>query len=175
LNQGWIISAIMDHTPQNQPYANGETVLESIGATIVPRFLVADKKLANGRDNFMKYTGLYIGETTSMAMSVLGEAYANFGVFGGIIFMGLWGLFLSFVWGFLSKKIVRNNIIYFFIPIIFFQVIKAETELLTVLNHLIKSMILVFVFLWFYQSVLKLSLKNFSNRRLHSLNFNKTQ
>lgn len=175
LNQGWIISAIMDHTPQNQPYANGETVVESIGATIVPRFLVADKKLAGGRANFMKYTGLYLDENTTMAMSVLGEAYANFGGFGGIIFMGLWGLFLSFVWGFLSKKIVRNNIIYFFIPLIFSQVIKAETELLTVLNHLIKSMILVFVFLWFNQSVLKLSLKNFSNRRFHSLNFNKTQ
>ena len=36
----------------------------------------------------MRFTGLNLTSTTSMGMSIIGEAYANFGSFGGFIFMG---------------------------------------------------------------------------------------
>jgi hypothetical protein len=148
LNQGWIISAIMDEIPDRQEYLGGETITEAISAALIPRFLNTNKKQAGGRENFIKFTGLPIGEGTSMGISIVGEAYGNYKVLGGIIFMGIWGLFLVRVWIFLLKKTQRNLLLLAFLPIIFLQVVKAETELVVVLNHLVKSMIVVFLFFW---------------------------
>jgi hypothetical protein len=155
LNQGWIISAIMSHVPDVEPFADGKTIKEAITGSLLPRFLNSNKKVSGGREGFIRYTGLSLGESTSMALSIIGESYANFGKFGGIIFMTLWGLFLSVVWNRIRIKVYNNNFYFFFIPLVFFQVIKAETELLTVLNHLVKSIIVVMLFLFLVKRHLK--------------------
>ncbi|WP_179022250.1 hypothetical protein [Winogradskyella forsetii] len=149
LNQGWIISAVLDHIPNNQEHLNGTTIKDAIFSAILPRLLNPNKTKAGGRENFRRFTGLDISSGTSMGISIIGEAYGNFAAFGGILFMGFWGLFLGKVWLFLYAKIKQNIIFIAFIPLIFLQVIKAETELVVVLNHLVKSMIVVFLFIWF--------------------------
>lgn len=148
LNQGWIISAIMDEIPERTAFQNGTTIQEAITASILPRFLNPDKKEAGGRENFMKFTGLYLSPNASMGISIVGEAYVNFGEFGGILFMGIWGLFLGLSWIFLLKVLKINLLFLAFLPLIFLQVVKAETELVVVLNHLIKASIVVFLFFW---------------------------
>ena len=148
LNQGWIISAIMDEIPMRQEFLNGETIADAIVATLVPRVFVADKKEAGGRENFRKFTGLRIEENTSMGISIIGEAYGNFKIFGGILFMGIWGLIIAKIWIYLLARCFKNPLLLAFIPLIFLQVIKAETELVVVLNHLVKSAIVVFGFFW---------------------------
>lgn len=160
LNQGWIISTIIDHTEKNDNFARGETILEALDATLMPRFLFPEKRRAESSVNFMKYTGLYVNKNTSMGMSIIGEAYANFGKNGGIIFMVFWALFLSFIWGFIMRNIQRHNLLLFFLPLIFLQVIKAETDLLAVLNHLVKSLIFVFGFIWLWKSFVNSDLEN---------------
>jgi hypothetical protein len=155
LNQGWIISAIMAEIPDRQAYFEGETIVEAVSATLIPRFLSLDKKKAGGRENFQKFTGLALGKGTSMGISIVGEAYGNYKVMGGIIFMGIWGFFLVRVWIFLLRKSFKNHLLLAFLPIIFLQVVKAETELVVVLNHLVKSMIVVFLFFWFTKKFLK--------------------
>jgi hypothetical protein len=155
LNQGWIISAVMAETPRNEPYANGSTILEAVSASFLPRFLNPDKKEAGGRENFMRFTGLFLATSTSMGLSVIGEAYANFGAFGGIIFMFFWGWFLVFYWNKLNLVILSHPLLLSFIPLLFLQVLKSETELVVVLNHLTKSTILVFLFFWFARKFLK--------------------
>ncbi len=149
LNQGWIISAIMHHVPANKAHANGQTILEGLESSLIPRFLAPNKKVAGGRENFRNYTGLKIGEHTSMGISILGEGYANYGVTGGFLFMFFWGMFIGWFW----KKLWDISDIYptllIWSPILFLQVVKAETEFAVVLNHLIKSTILVFGVLWF--------------------------
>jgi hypothetical protein len=149
LNQGWIISAIIDHVPNNQDFVNGETVLDAVAASLLPRFLNPNKTMAGGRDNFKRFTGLEISDGTSMGISIIGEAYGNFNVFGGIIFMGIWGWFLVKVWISLIKYGFNNVLFLAFLPLIFLQVIKAETELVVVLNHLIKSLLVVFAYFYF--------------------------
>lgn len=148
LNQGWIISAIIDHVPKNVGYAGGSTVKEAFFASILPRFLNPNKKKAGGQENFERYTGLLLGENTSMGISIIGESYANYGIFWGAIFMGLWGFILVRIWLWLSRLALKNNLIVAFMPLVFLQVVKAETELVVVLNHLIKSLIVVFAFFW---------------------------
>ncbi len=148
LNQGWIISAVMYNVPSSVPHANGATIKEAVQAALLPRFLNPDKKIAGGVENFEKYTGLQLGKNTSMGISIIGEAYANFGRYGGILFMGVWACFLGMIWGFIVKKINTNTIWIFFLPLIFIQVVKAETELVVVLNHLVKTLIFVFILFW---------------------------
>lgn len=144
LNQGWIISAIIDNVPKNEPFAKGQTVTEAIKSSFLPRFLSKEKTKATGRENFLRFTGLYLREDTSMGISILGEAYANYGKNGGAIFMFFWGLFLVFFWMFLCQFQQHTHELLFFIPLIFLQAIKAESELVIVLNHLIKASIIAF-------------------------------
>ncbi|WP_053990063.1 hypothetical protein [Mangrovimonas sp. TPBH4] len=149
LNQGWIISAVLNHIPINQQFLEGATISEAVYSSVLPRFLNPNKKEAGGQENFRVFTGLEISSGTSMGISIVGEAYGNYGVSGGIMFMGLWGLFLAQMWLLFIKKIDSNLILIAFIPLIFLQVIKAETELVVVLNHFVKSSIVVFLFFWF--------------------------
>ena len=95
-----------------------------------------------------------------MGISVAGESYINFGVFGGIIFMGAWGIFLSFIWKQLYLKSLKKPFLIFFLPLIFLQVIKAETELSSSLNHLTKTIVFIFIFIWFYNKFFKIPLQN---------------
>jgi hypothetical protein len=160
LNQGWIISAILDEVPEKQPFFEGETIKEAIGAAVLPRFLNPNKKTAGGQENFRKFTGLELGEGTSMGISIVGEAYGNFNRFGGVIFMGIWGYFLAMYWRFLFKGLQNNVLLLAFLPIVFLQVIKAETELVVVLNHLIKASIVVYLFFWAAKAFLNWNLKD---------------
>ncbi|MCH6201335.1 hypothetical protein MMU07_17260 [Aquiflexum sp. LQ15W] len=155
LNQGWIISAIMDNVPEEQPFFEGKTISDALSASLLPRFLAPEKVIAGGRENFRNFTGLQIGDGTSMGISIIGEAYGNFDVLGGIIFMGIWGWFLVTVWLILVKYGYKNPLFFAVLPIVFLQVIKAETELVVVLNHLTKSLIVVFAFFYFVKKVLK--------------------
>ena len=148
LNQGWIISAILDEMPQRTDFLKGETITDALSAAVLPRFLNPSKKKAGGQENFRRFTGLDIGEGTSMGISIVGEAYGNYGKNGGIIFMAIWGCFLGFFWRVLFGKTQQNLLVLAFLPLIFLQVMKAETELVVVLNHLVKASIVVFLFFW---------------------------
>lgn len=159
LNQGWIISAIMYYTPNFQSFAGGETIVDAIFSSLLPRFLNPTKKKAGGQENFEKYTGLPLGKGTSMGLSIVGEGYANFGVTKGILFMFFWGMFLAWYWKKLLKVAFKYPLILMFLPVLFLQVVKAETELVVVLNHLFKASLVVALFFYAAIKYLKWPLK----------------
>jgi hypothetical protein len=159
LNQGWIISAVMKHVPENEPFAEGETVKEAVLASIAPRFLWADKKTAGGRENFRRFTGLEISDSTSMGISPLGEAYANYGVTGGIGFMVLFGGFFALFYYGTLRYALNHPTFLFWIPLIFYQAMKAETELSVIMNQLTKGAIVAFGGFYLLQQVLPVKLK----------------
>ncbi|QDV69511.1 hypothetical protein Poly24_32270 [Rosistilla carotiformis] len=148
LNQGWIISAVLANVPFKEPYANGETVIEAIKSSALPRFLAPDKKMAGGQENFRRFTGLPIENGTSMGISPLGEAFANFGIHGGILFMGLFGAFFALFYNFVLLHVVKHPDFLFWVPLIFYQGIKAETELVVVMNQLVKGAVICFGGYW---------------------------
>ncbi|MFN8256526.1 MAG: hypothetical protein U0W24_12595 [Bacteroidales bacterium] len=145
INQGWIVARIMRYTPAYEPYANGETIITGIRASLIPRFLDPNKPKAGGRDNFERFTGKKLSENTSMGLSPLGEAYANFGVNGGILFMFLLGLFYNFYIFTIIRLSNRYHSLILWLPLLFLQVVKAETDFVVVLNHLVKASIVVAV------------------------------
>lgn len=139
LNQGWIISAVMVHVPTAEPFAKGDTLKDAVGAALLPRFLNKNKAMAGGRDKFQRFTGLPINEGTSMNVSLLGESYANFGVVGGVLLMGTLGSLISAAFSLALRWCKKYPTFIFWIPMIFYQAIKAETDLTEVLNQITKG------------------------------------
>jgi len=158
INQGWIISRIMLGTPRFFPHAEGETIITAAKASVLPRMFFPDKPKAGGRENFEKYTGFRLQSSTSMGISLLGEAYINFGVRGAWVFMFMFGLVSSFVIKQFFLLAVKYPTIWLWFPLILLHFVKAETELIVQLNFLVKSIILVYAFVWANKHFLRLKL-----------------
>ena len=74
-----------------------------------------------------------------MGISPLGEAYANYGELGGTIVMVLYGALFSGFFYLALLMVIRKPAFFFWLPMIFYQSIKAETEFVVVLNQITKG------------------------------------
>lgn len=143
ISQGWIVSAAMYSTPYLVPFGEGSTFIEAMEAALVPRFLIPDKRIASPRDNLHRFTFLRVNEQTQMGIGSLGESWVNFGFYGGCLAMAGFGLLLNSVYRIFCKLSWQNSFFFFCLPIVFLQAVKVETESLTVLNHLVKSSVVI--------------------------------
>ncbi len=93
-----ILCLIVDCTPSRQDYLYGKTYTYVL-PQLIPRLFWPDKP----RSHVATYTlGIYYGlqdedatNTTTIAFGLLTEAYANFGLSGGILLGMLWGYWLK--------------------------------------------------------------------------------
>lgn len=145
INQGYIITNIMQNVPAKVPYENGAEMLEIVKAAVLPRILAPDKLRAGDRAIFMKYSAIPLMPGTSMGLSSLGDAYINFGTFGGAIFMFFYGLLFSEVLNAFYKNSFEYPVLILFTPLVFYYPIRPDCELQTILGHLVKSSFVVFV------------------------------
>ena len=120
---------------------------DALEATLLPRFIAPNKKMAGGKENYERFTGYELW-TASMGISLLGEGYANFGVTGAWIFMFGCGLFFSLMLHLIIGAAKTRPSLILWLPLLFLQAIKAETELVVVMNYLVKATILVFLLFW---------------------------
>ena len=97
INQGFIITNIMQTVPDVVPYEYGKELLQVLEAAILPRILAPNKLRAGDREIFMKYSGIPLLPGTSMGLSSMGDGYINFGIVGGIFFMFFYGMLFSAV------------------------------------------------------------------------------
>ncbi|TDH23312.1 hypothetical protein EXU57_17725 [Segetibacter sp. 3557_3] len=145
INQGWIVASVMDNVPNNEPYANGQSLYKYFEAALLPRFLAPNKLEAGDQEIFTKYSGIRISEGTSMALSSVGDGYANFGIFGGWIFMFFYGLMFNYVIKLVGKYSRIFPALVMFAAIIFVYPIRPDCELQTILGHLVKASFLIFL------------------------------
>jgi hypothetical protein len=143
LNQGWIISAVMAHTPSIEPFAEGSTVIDAVRDSLLPRFLF-EKREVEVSDAFRRFTGLSVGHETSFGISIVGEAWANFG-YWGIAMMFIWGAFMGSLARFIFLRTRTQPTFALWTPLVFLHAVKAETELVVALNFLVKSSVFVMV------------------------------
>ena len=144
-NQGFNVALVIRRFPQIKKFDNGDNLLMSLAASLVPRFFWPDKPEAGGKYNMLYYTGFKI-KGWSTNVGPLGEAYGSFGVTGGIIYMIFLGLFIR--WAYLKVFEVSKKIplIIFWIPLLFFQVsYSAENDTLQILNSLTKGALFIFI------------------------------
>jgi hypothetical protein len=146
-NQGWIISAVMVNVPDLVPFAGGRTVIDAAKAAFVPRLLV-DKRTAGGAELVEEFTGFNIANNTSMGLSLLGEAYANFGKLGGITMLFMAGLIFNRLMMWLRGRVAKDPHFFFWLPFVFYQSIKAETDSLVVMNQLVKGTLMALFLFW---------------------------
>lgn len=144
LNQGWLVATTMKMVPEKHPFGNGEPLLDAVYASVIPRFLWPDKPEAGGKANLKRFWGFdLIGWSTNIG--TLGEAYANFDRNGGLFYMFFYGLFFNFALSGIFKLAERRPTIILWIPFFFFSVINVETDLLTTMGALIKSVIFAWI------------------------------
>lgn len=158
MNQGYLISRAMDYVPRVEPYADGETILKSVGAIIVPRFLWPDKPEAGGRENLARFVGIKRRLSYSMNIGPYGEAYGNFGPQYGIAFIFAYGVFLSMMLALLLKSSVRIPTLLVWSPLLFCSTLTVETDILSTLNSFVKSAIFVWLLFWISKKLFKVTL-----------------
>lgn len=158
LNQGWIITRVMRYVPFAQPYAEGETVKNAFKAALLPRFISESKATAGGRENMLRFTGIDLQDGTSMNISLIGEGYGNYGKMGGVVFMFCIGVLYSLILRFLFLRSRENPTILFWIPFLFLQVVKAETDLTTTFNYLVKATIVMGIVFFSFRKILKVDI-----------------
>lgn len=151
LNQGWIIARIMRVVPAYEPFAEGETIRNGIVASLVPRLFNPDK-IQSGGANFERFTHMEL-RGTSMNLGLVGEAYANYGIQGGVIFMFIIGLFFN-ISLYILKRYAKNTYeVYLWIPFLFLYVVKAEEDFSTMFNQFTKAVLVIYIIFWLMNKI----------------------
>jgi hypothetical protein len=81
----------------------------------------------------------------------LGDAYINFGVWGGVIFMFFLGLLYGWILNAFQKNSKDYPVLVLFTALVFYYPIRPDCELQTILGHLFKSIFLIFVMISFWK------------------------
>jgi hypothetical protein len=151
INQGYIVTNIMANIPAREPFSNGKEMVQILEAAFLPRILAPNKLNAGDRFVFMKYSGMQIRPGTSMALSSVGDAYINFGIFGGCIFMFIWGWAFCIVLNGFDKYSRLYPFLLLFTPLVFYYPIRPDCELQTSMGHLVKSCVLIYFMILFWK------------------------
>ncbi|MGN6605072.1 MAG: hypothetical protein ACTHK8_21630 [Ginsengibacter sp.] len=151
INQGFIITNIMNTVPEKVPFQNGKELMKILEAAFLPRIIAPNKLNAGDRTIFSKYSRIPLAPGTSMALGAMGDAYINFGVLGGCIFMFLFGLLFSEVLNGFYKFSKAFPFLLLFTPLVFYYPMRPDCELQTTLGHLIKSCFLIYMLLVFWK------------------------
>jgi hypothetical protein len=151
INQGFIITNIMTTVPNKVPFEEGAEMKKIFEAAILPRILAPDKLRAGDRDIFQKYSGIHLREGTSMGLSSVGDAYINFGILGGAIFMFFLGWLYNTALKLFYKSSKNFPLLLLFTPLVFYYPIRPDCELQTILGHFFKSIFLIFLVFKFFR------------------------
>jgi hypothetical protein len=157
LNQGWLVALTMKRVPQRFPFAYGETIINSVEGAVIPRFLWPDKPKSGGVENLRRFWG-YNLVGYSMNIGPLGEAYANFDVLGGVIYMLFYGLFFNFMLSSILKFAEKRPTIVLWLPFLFYYAISVETDSLTTMGSLIKGVFFTWLVFQIYRIALRMDL-----------------
>jgi hypothetical protein len=176
LNQGFVTAMVMKRIPSKQPFDNGESIMTTVAASVVPRILWPDKPESGGVYNMQHFAGFTLrGWSTNIGP--VGEAYGNFGVEGGIIYMFFFGLFIGWTYKVVFRLAGKMPIILLWIPLLFFEVMYSmENDTLQVLNSLIKAAFFVWILYKLFPSLFvmkKISSESRNNENSHHLRNNR--
>lgn len=146
-NQGWIIARIMTNVPSKQPYARGQTVFDAAVFSIVPRFLFPTKREGASRQLFTLYTGTELSVGTRMGLGIIGEFYANFGLWGGVAATFAYGCLIGWVFLLFAHRAQRNPLWWAAASTVLLPSVEPGFNLEDILNHVTKAAIVLIV-LW---------------------------
>lgn len=138
-NQGYLVARTMDFVPKHEPFAHGETILSSFAASFVPRFLWPDKPKVGGQENICRFLGDCGRINYSYNIGQLGEAYVNFGIVGGCIWMFFYGYILNTLLNVFRFLSLKRPTLLLWTPLLFYPAMVVETDFLTFINTFVKG------------------------------------
>jgi hypothetical protein len=157
MNQGWLVATTMYKVPDKHPFANGETIWQSVLASFVPRFAWPDKPESGGKANLWRFWGVKLkGYSTNIGP--VGEAYGNFGVLGGAIYMFFYGLFFNLILSRILKLSETRPTLILWLPYLFLYTVNVETDLVTTMNSIVKGVFFVWVMYKGFKSLFNIEL-----------------
>ena len=151
LNQGRILSHVIEKCDREGIRENGKRLGTNILASVVPRIIWKDKPMAGGDVNIQKYTSVNLNSNTNMNISPLGDFYIDFGPFWAIIFSGVFGFLIRSLMRSLMQLYENDDRWLPFIPFLLSGVLVIETDFLSVLNFTVKSMLFLSFCLWIHR------------------------
>jgi hypothetical protein len=145
LNQGFHVAGAMRYTPDQEPFAFGETITTTVAAIIIPRLFWADKPEAGGRAYYQRFVGYKLASNVSMNIGQLGEAYVNFNTSGAPFCMFAYGLIISLFCRYCVNRAKRIPIFLIWMPLLLIHLISVESDFFYTLNSIFKSIIFMLV------------------------------
>lgn len=145
MNQGYNIALVQKRIPSQVNYLGGEYLGLTFVSAFVPRFIWPDKPKAGGAENMRIYTGIIL-TTWSTNVGPFGEAYGNFGHFGGWVYIFVFSFFIRFAYTKFLDVCRDRPIFFLWLPALFFQTFYVvETDSLQAFNSLIKGAVFIFI------------------------------
>jgi hypothetical protein len=150
-NQGRTLGSAMGYVPVSEPYANGEILL-ALTYPFIPRILWSNKPMTGGLDNIRRFTNMPIYEKNSINITPFGEAYVNFGIYGGIIYMFFFGLIFNWCFNSVLKYAEQIPSLILWLPGLFIRSLTFETDLYTTWGSFVQASL----FAWIFYGIAKL-------------------
>jgi hypothetical protein len=144
-NQGWIVSRIIDRVPRKVPFAKGSTIEDALLFTLLPRALFPNKPQGASRVLFARFTGLQLNPSTSMGLSIIGEMYANFGYFGGVLGTFVFGSLVGLAYACFAKLAHKSPHWWAAAPVVLLAAIEPAWNLEDISNYIVKSALVLFL------------------------------
>lgn len=145
MNQGYNIALVQKRIPQQVEFLGGEYLGLTFLSAFIPRFVWPEKPEAGGRENMKIYTGMII-TTWSTNVGPFGEAYGNFGNFGGWIYIFAFSFFIRSAYTKFLDICRTSPIFFLWLPAMFFQTFYVvETDSLQAFNSLIKGAVFMYL------------------------------
>ncbi len=140
-NQAWIFASTVDNLDRTKDFQGMNIVNLYLESALLPRFLAPNKIKSGNKEIFNRFSGHQINSSTSMGLGVFADGYIAYGQWGVYLFTFVLGLLFC-----LTFKVVErwSNISPFYmlliLPILNYAV-RPDCELQTVINHIVKSLI----------------------------------
>jgi len=82
---------VLDFVPAVVPYAGGEIWWDALRRPFMPRLFFPDKAVINDSERTAYYTGERFTRGTSVSIGYMGEAYIDFGAYGMMVLLLMYG------------------------------------------------------------------------------------
>lgn len=143
MNHVRIVEAVFNNVPDNEPFARGETIWGILQTTLNLKLLDPEKELIGGRTSFTRFTGHPLHGDTSMDIGLTGEAYANFGFAGGLIYFAVLMVLVAFGLRRWTVWAQRRPLAWVWFPYLFYFAVTVANTLADSVNFAVKAAVVM--------------------------------
>jgi len=165
VNQGWILASVVDNMNRYQNFQGLTIFKEYVKAAFFPRILAPEKLSAGDKKIFNQFSGSKINDNTSMGLGIYADGYIAYGEFGVFIFGLFFGYCFALIFSIVSGWTSISPFFFLFIFPILNYAVRPDCELQTILGHMVKSVLIFSLLVFYYKKVFEIKLMNSYNTK----------